>query len=178
MVFPQLWGSFFPVYQTLFLIFQLMALVLFLARSRAVVFSSRIVDYVYTLAALGSPMFFRPLFGMGASLVGESLVFAGAVLVIGGFLSLNRSFGIAPENRGIKTTGMYRIVRHPMYLGYLLAETGFVLNNLSFYNVFILATAAFFLLLRLQAEERLLGEDPAYQAYAQRTAWKLVPLVF
>lgn len=178
LVFPQLQTFSFLIYQTLFLLFQLMALGLFLSRKRAVVFSSKIADYVYTLAALGSPMLFRPIFGVGASIVGESLEFAGAVLVVGGFLSLNRSFGIAPENRGIKTRGMYRIVRHPMYSGYILAETGFVLNNLSFFNVIILATAIFFLVLRLQAEERLLGEDPAYQAYAQKTSWKLIPFVF
>jgi protein-S-isoprenylcysteine O-methyltransferase Ste14 len=177
-VFPQLQTSSFLVYQTLFLLFQLVALGLFLARKEAVLFSSKIVDYVYTLVALGSPMFFQPVFGVGVSIVGESLEFAGAILVIGGFLSLNRSFGIAPENRGIKTKGMYRIVRHPMYSGYILTETGFVLNNLSLFNVIILATVIFFLVLRLQAEERLLREDSAYQAYAQKTSWKLIPFVF
>lgn len=169
---------FFSIYQTFFLVYQFMALALFLTRKKAVAVSPKIADYVYTVVALGSPMFFRPVFGVGTSIVGEGLEFAGAVLVLGGFLSLNRSFGIAPENRGIKTTGMYRIVRHPMYSGYLLAETGFVLNNFSFFNVFILATAALFLVLRLQAEERLLREDPAYRTYARKTPWKLAPFVF
>lgn len=178
LVFPQGQTLFFLIYQTSFLIYQLMAFVLFLARRNPVAFSSKISDYVYTLIALGSPMLFRPVIGAGFSIVGEALQSGGAVLVMGAFLSLGRSFGIAPENRGIKTTSMYRIVRHPMYLGYVLTETGFVLSNFSFFNVFVLATFVFFVVRRLQAEEGLLREDPAYEAYAQKSPWKLVPFVF
>ena len=169
---------FFLIYQTFFLGYQLIALAFFVTRKNLVVFSSKVTDYVYTLAALGSPMLFRPVAGSSGTLVGEFLEVAGAVLTFGAFLSLNNSFGIAPENRGIKTKGTYRIVRHPMYSGYLLTETGFVLNNFSPFNLLILATSGFFLVLRLQAEERLLKEDPAYRAYARRTLWRLVPFLF
>lgn len=53
----------FLLYQTFFLVYQLMALVLFAIRKSMIVFSSRISDYVYTLVALASPMFFRPAVG-------------------------------------------------------------------------------------------------------------------
>jgi protein-S-isoprenylcysteine O-methyltransferase Ste14 len=168
----------FLVRQTFFLIVQLMALALFLVRKSAVDFSSKIGDYVWTLLALGLPMLLRPVLGFAPSIVSFSLELIGIVLVLGAFLSLNRSFGIAPENRGIKTKGVYRIVRHPMYSGYLLTETGFVLSNLSLYNVLILAAAALFLVLRLMAEERFLKEDPTYLTYAHKTPWKLLPLIF
>ena len=171
-------ASSFLLYQTFFLIYQVSALALFAIRRSMVVFSSRISDYVYALIALGSPMFFRPVVGWSGSLVGDLFVFVGAVLTVGAVLSLNRSFGIGPENRGIKTNGMYRFVRHPMYLGYLLTEAGFVLNNFSPFNLLIIAIAGFFLVLRLQGEERLLKGDTAYQAYAQKTRWKLFPLLF
>ena len=177
-VFQQRQTLFFSISQAFILIYQLMALSLLLVRRDAVVFSAKIADYVYALVALCSPMFFQPVSGFGASIGADSLELVGAVVVIGAFLSLNRSFGIAPENRGIRTTGMYRIVRHPMYSGYILVETSIVLNNLSVLNFFILTMSAFFLALRLQAEEQLLKEDPAYQAYAQKTQWKLVPFVF
>jgi len=98
--------------------------------------------------------------------------------VIGAYLSLNRSFGIAPENRGIKTSGIYRLVRHPMYLGYVLTETGFVISNLSSLNLIMLVTVTIILVLRLNSEERLLREDHAYQEYAERTPWRLFPFVF
>lgn len=168
----------FLLYQTFFVIYQVTALALFAIRKSMVVFSSRISDYVYTLVALVSPMFFRTVAGWNGSLVGDLFVFVGVVLTVGAVLSLNNSFGIGPENRGIKTNGMYRILRHPMYSGYLLTEAGFVLNNFSPFNLLILAIATFFLVLRLQGEERLLKEDKAYQAYAQKTRWKLLPLLF
>ncbi len=123
-------------------------------------------------------MFLRTVTGNGESIVGEPFEYVGAILVLVAFLSLNKSFGIAPENRGVKTSGLYRIIRHPMYLGYILAETGFVINNFSSANVFILLTSITFLVLRLQAEERLLREDPEYQAYARRIPWKLIPFIF
>jgi protein-S-isoprenylcysteine O-methyltransferase Ste14 len=115
---------------------------------------------------------------VGGSMVGESLAFGGGIIVIGGFLSLNRSFGIAPENRGIQTRGLYRVVRHPMYLGYVLTEIGFILNNLSSINVVIFATATFFLMLRIRSEERLLKNDTAYRRYIRNTPWRLMPFVF
>ncbi len=168
----------FPANQSLFLIYQLTAITLMLLRKKAVVFSSKIRDYFYTLVGLGAPLFFRPVFSNPIFLEGESLEFLGTVLVVGAFLSLNTSFGIAPENRGVKTSGMYRIVRHPMYSGYMLVEAGFVINNFSYFNLCILTISISFLVLRLLAEEGLLHDDPAYQAYARRIRWKLFPYVF
>jgi protein-S-isoprenylcysteine O-methyltransferase Ste14 len=170
--------SSFLLYQTFFMIYLITALALLVMRKSMVVFSSRISDYVFTLVALLSPMFFRPVIGWSGSLVGDLFVLVGAVLTVGAILSLNNSFGIGPENRGIKSNGMYRIVRHPMYSGYVLTETGFVLSNFSPFNLLVFAVASLFLVLRLQGEERLLKEDTAYQVYAQKTRWKLLPLLF
>jgi protein-S-isoprenylcysteine O-methyltransferase Ste14 len=161
-----------------FLIYQLVALTLLLIRRNATAFSSNALDYIYALVGLGAPLFFRPVEGYTGSVLAVLLELAGAFFVVGAFLSLNRSFGIAPENRGIKTMGFYHVVRHPMYLGYILAETGFVMGNLSQYNLFVLLIAIVFLILRVRAEERLLREDPEYQEYTKRTPWKLIPLVF
>jgi len=110
--------------------------------------------------------------------MGMFLEVAGGFFVLGAFLSLNRSFGIAPENRGVKTMGFYRFIRHPMYFGYVLAEMGFVLNNFSYYNLTVLSLAISFMMLRLQAEERVLRKDREYLKYAQKTRWKLIPLIF
>ena len=30
-----------------------------------------------------------------------------------------------PANRGVVSTGLYRLVRHPIYLGYLITHAGF-----------------------------------------------------
>jgi protein-S-isoprenylcysteine O-methyltransferase Ste14 len=142
-----------------------------------VAFSSRIRDYVYTVVGLGSPLLFQPALSF-TLFVGVFLEVVGSALVLGAFLSLNKSFGLGPENRGIKTGGAYRLVRHPMYAGYMLAELGFFLDNFSFYNLFILAVSILFLLLRLRAEERFLQKDPSYKKYALSVRWRLVPLIF
>src|SRR5271167_1231017 len=150
---------FFNTYQQpqtiFFFIYQLIALTLLLIRKNAVVLSSRPIDYVYALVGLGSPLLLRPI-AVYASSAGMFLEVVGGFFVLGAFLSLNRSFGIAPENRGVKTMGFYRIIRHPMYFGYVLAEMGFVINNFSYYNLTVFALAISFTMLRLQAEERVL----------------------
>ncbi len=39
----------------------------------------------------------------------------GSILTIMAVITLGRSIGILPANRGIKTKGLYGLVRHPMY---------------------------------------------------------------
>jgi protein-S-isoprenylcysteine O-methyltransferase Ste14 len=168
---------FFLARQGFFISYLIMSLLLFAIRERASASSSRISDYVYTILGLGSPLLFQSASSI-ALVFGELLEVVGAVLVLSGFFSLNRSFGLGPENRGIKTTGAYRVLRHPMYSGYMLAEVGFFLDNASFYNLFILAISILFLLLRLRAEERLLLKDPSYKKYARSVRWRLMPFIF
>lgn len=164
--------------QAFFMAYLLIALILLAVRDRAISFTSKPVDYVYTLLGLGSPLLFQPAQSGGLPIVGALLELAGLVLVVGAFLSLNRSFGLAPENRGVKTDWAYRFVRHPMYLGYIVAEIGFVLDNFSIFNLFILAMSFLFLLLRLRAEEKLLQQDRTYKIYTKKTRWKLLPFIF
>jgi protein-S-isoprenylcysteine O-methyltransferase Ste14 len=166
------------VSQAFYTVYVLSALFLLVVRSRAAAFTPKTVDYIYTILGVGSPLLFQPAPSGGPLVVSAFLEVAGLVLVVGAFLSLNRSFGLAPENRGIKTAGAYKLVRHPMYMGYILAEVGFVFINFSIFNLVILTMSALFLLLRLRAEEQLLQQDRAYTAYARRVRWKLIPFIF
>ena len=93
-------------------------------------------------------------------------------------LSLNRSFGIVPANRGIKTGGLYRLVRHPLYLSYVVHQIGYVLNNWSEYNICVFVGATLFQVLRIYREEQFLISDPAYRAYMSRTRSRLIPGLF
>jgi protein-S-isoprenylcysteine O-methyltransferase Ste14 len=104
------------------------------------------------------------LFGMCVSLVG--------------LFSLNKSFGLVAANRGIKTRGMYRVVRHPIYAGYFLSYGAFLAQNMTARNAVIYALCVMLELLRIVAEERVLSQDPAYAAYARRTRWRVLPLVY
>ena len=85
----------------------------------------------------------------------------GLLVVIAGKLSLGRSFGLMPANRGIVSTGLYRLVRHPIYLGYLITHDAFVAANpiaLEHRCCWLLADSA--LLRRAVCEERTLAQDP------------------
>ena len=47
----------------------------------------------------------------------------GVLLVIVGKLTLGRSFGLVPANRGVVARGPYNVVRHPIYAGYLITTS-------------------------------------------------------
>jgi protein-S-isoprenylcysteine O-methyltransferase Ste14 len=93
-------------------------------------------------------------------------------------LSLRRSFGIVAANRGVKTQGPYRLIRHPMYIGYVATQVGFVLFNPTPWNFAIYLGAWTLQVLRILAEERTLSKDAKYQAYASTVRYRLIPGVF
>ena len=111
-------------------------------------------------------------------LVGDLFQVTGLGLQIVAIISLNRSFGLVPANRGIKRSGMYRLVRHPLYLTYTIALVGFLINNLSLRNTAVLVLATAFQVLRIFREEEFLIQDPEYRDYASRTRWRMIPFVF
>jgi len=102
-----------------------------------------------------------------------------SVLMIGAIFSLGRSFGIVPADRGIKTGGLYRFVRHPIYSLYLISDLldmiggKFVWMNAVVFVSFILATY-----LRTVYEERLLSLNPEYKKYMKKTPYRLFPGIF
>ena len=159
-------------------VYLLMGLAFLAVRRSARVLTSRKRDYLYTILGFGSPLLFQSSPFGGTILIGALLEASGLAFVASAFLCLNRSFGLAPENRGVKTAGAYSLVRHPMYLGYILAEAGFVFDNFSNFNLFVLMISVLFLLLRLGAEEQFLGRDRDYRDYSRKTRWKLIPFIY
>ena len=66
-----------------------------------------------------------------------------------------------PANRGIVSTGLYRLVRHPIYMGYLITHAGFVAANPTLWNVVMLVGADLALMWRAVCEEQTLSQDAA-----------------
>lgn len=133
------------------------------------------------LAGLGGtflPLLLRPTEAAHDSTAGQVVLCAGLALQFFGMLSLNRSIGIVPAHRGIKTGGLYRFVRHPLYLSYTVSQLGYLASNPSAHNAGIVASAFLFQLLRIFNEERFLGRDPEYASFRARTRWALIPGVF
>ncbi len=101
-------------------------------------------------------------------------------LVLGSIVLLNlgRSFGIMIALRKVKTGGLYRVVRHPMYLTDTIWRTAFILQNPSSFNVALYLAATACYVYRAVLEERFLIQDPEYQAYMERVRYRFIPGVY
>ncbi|AYH45627.1 methyltransferase [Azoarcus sp. DN11] len=130
-------------------------------------------------AALGTflPLLLRPTTDTPLPF-SELGLMAGSGFLIAGVLSLNRSFALIPALRELKTEGMYRLVRHPIYLSYLITYSCYLTANFSVENLAIVCGSALLLLTRVHFEERHLAKTPEYRAYQARVRWRLIPLVF
>ena len=102
----------------------------------------------------------------------------GMVISLTGLFSLNKSFGLVAANRGVKTGGLYGVVRHPIYAGYFLSFGAFLMQNITLVNVVIYLLFVALELMRIGAEERVLSQDPAYVGYARTIRWRVLPLIY
>ena len=153
-----------------------MVVVMFVARREASVTNLSPMALGATALGTFSTLFMVPIERSdvpGAVTVTIQLVgLAMATVAMG---SLRRSFGLAPANRGVKTAGMYRYVRHPLYAAYLVTFAGYVLAYPAPRNLVVFACALAGQVLRMQLEERLLLRDQQYVDYAARTRFRIVP---
>jgi protein-S-isoprenylcysteine O-methyltransferase Ste14 len=106
---------------------------------------------------------------------GLVLVTLAAVFSVICLLTLGKRFGVRPAVRGLVTRGPYQVVRHPLYLSYVIAHIGF---NLQVWNVatLLLATLGWAAMVcRIRAEERVMSGDPGWAAYVGLVRYRLVP---
>lgn len=164
----------------LLVVSETLGVALILSRRPSRLVSTRPLDWALSLGAVILPLLVAPATGgtPSPSDVATALMLVGLIVQIGAKLSLWRSFGVVPANHGVKTGGLYRIVRHPMYAGYAITHIGFILGFPLLHNA-VLYLATFALqLARLLREEAILRQDPAYRSYAERVRFRLVPGLF
>ncbi len=161
----------------LFCIAETLSATLFLVRREAITVSTAPLEWALAISATFTPFLFAPA-TWGVLPSAKVLLVAGIGAQIAGLLSLNRSYGIVPARREIKTSGMYRLVRHPLYAAYFITFTGYVLTNTSAANVFVYVAEIILQSFRLLREEKHLSTDLAYCAYMKRVKYRIVPFVF
>lgn len=175
----RVWVSANP-FAPLLVVAELSVLIFVLIRRPTEAISLRLGDWLLAITATTAPLLIQPTGSPVPQLVAlaVALIFFGNLLQVWAKLVLRRSFGIAPANRGIKRSGPYRLVRHPIYAGYLIAHIGVMMVMPSLLNLTIYIIGWWAQVLRLLAEERLLSEDPVYAEFKTETRWRLIPGVF
>jgi len=113
-----------------------------------------------------------------AALVSASLTIAGSALAVVVLAQLRGSFSIMAESRELVTTGVYRIVRHPLYLAEEIAAIGVAMQFFSPWTALVLAVQIGFQLRRMRNEEVVLTATfPEYLAYRTGTA-RILPGIY
>lgn len=136
------------------------------------------IDWTVALAGTMAPLLVVASDETFLPSVGFVLILVGTVTHLFAKLSLRRSFGIVPADRGIKSNGLYAFVRHPMYTGYIIGHCGFILAAPSVWNVAVYACGWGLLVARVFREEALLRQNPEYAEYMTKVRHRLIPGVF
>jgi protein-S-isoprenylcysteine O-methyltransferase Ste14 len=115
------------------------------------------------------------------TVAGDALLAAGFLIMF--FVYRENSFASAtveviPEQRVI-STGLYAVVRHPMYLGGIFWFIAMALSLGSWWALFAFVLILPALIWRIFDEEKLLARNlPGYRAYCQRVRFRLVPFIW
>lgn len=161
----------------LFCMAETMVAAFFLIRTQPRTFTRAPHEWIVAMLGTFFPLLLRPT--SHALLPGADWgIVIGATFQIAGILSLNRSFALVPALRRLKTGGMYRLVRHPIYAAYLLTFCSYLAANYSIWNLLILLFSVTLMVARLRFEEGHLSLAPEYRDYQQRVKWRLIPFVF
>ncbi|MBV8061210.1 MAG: isoprenylcysteine carboxylmethyltransferase family protein [Alphaproteobacteria bacterium] len=115
---------------------------------------------------------------VAALMTGNVLVLGGNILAVISLMSLGRSFSILPESRALVTKGLYRFVRHPVYLAEGIAAIGVAISFMTWPALLLVMTQLGFQLARMHYEEKSLRHTfPEYESYSRKTA-RLIPFLY
>jgi len=83
------------------------------------------------------------------------------------------------QNQKVISTGLYRIVRHPMYIGILIMFIPTPIALGSYWGLISMGSIPFALALRILNEEKVLCHElPGYKEYCQTTRYRLIPFIW
>jgi len=114
-------------------------------------------------------------------LVGDVLVAVGLAVVM--LVIIQNSYAAATvrveAGQKLVSTGLYGLVRHPMYTGNVIAMVGIPLALGSYWGLVVVLPGLVLLALRIRDEEKLLQEElDGYREYTQKIRYRLVPCMW
>lgn len=124
------------------------------------------------------PLFLNAKTDMPLGLAPLAFVIVGVLLSAFALLDIGKNFGVLPACRSVVTNGAYSFVRHPIYLGYVIAMFGWCLFSPTSRNIVLFLVYIFLTFLRIQREEEHLRLDSQYSNYSKLVSYRLIPGVF
>jgi protein-S-isoprenylcysteine O-methyltransferase Ste14 len=176
-------GSMYLLNRVLTVAFFSFLLTIYIVRSRAIAHDHN--PFAVAVALIGSFILYGIFLIPGQPRTTDIRVLAasdiclacGMVWALYSLSYLRNRFSIVPEARGLITSGPYRFVRHPIYLGEMVAGLGLVLPTLVSAHALVFAVFIAAQVARTFYEERMLKTVyPNYADYARRTR-RLVPFI-
>jgi protein-S-isoprenylcysteine O-methyltransferase Ste14 len=151
--------------------------------------------WVASLLLIAVPVLWKPIGGEVQNVSGPGASLLVAVQLLGLWIAARAVSGLdalelagirqvigppsgMPRSRDLQVTGPYRIVRHPLYLGWVLmffATPHMTIDRLAFASL-----TTIYLAVAVPWEERSLRKSygDAYGNYAKRVRWRIVPFLY
>ena len=124
----------------------------------------------------------------GWSTVPTAVVVVGNVLVVAGLglaelVVIQNNYAAATitveEEQPVVSTGLYGLVRHPMYVGALIMMVGMPLALASYWALLTIIPGVLVFAARISDEEKALRQDlDGYDEYTEKVQYRLVPGVW
>ena len=107
-------------------------------------------------------------------IVGLLLSMLGMTVSVLALVDLGDSFTLLPTQTSVTRSGLYRFVRHPMYLGYIILVFGYCLSSPVTINWILLFLLISVTAIRIDREETIMFSE-AYSDYKEKVPFKLIP---
>ncbi len=116
------------------------------------------------------------------NIAGLSLFVVGLTIALVAVFTLRRFYSstlVIRKDHQLITHGIYRFIRHPIYLGVIMVFIGVSVFTSSLYGLLIMLALIPIFLNRIKMEERMLTEEfgDAYRTYKETTR-KLIPFIY
>ena len=114
-------------------------------------------------------------------IIADLIVMVGYLIIFTVFKQNSYASRIIQVEKGqtLITTGLYGIVRHPMYFGALMMYLATPIALNSYWGLLPMISLPVYIVLRLLNEEKLLKKDlPGYSEYCEKVRYHLIPYVW